>query len=231
MTEPIDEASLLEALERARRAVDQAEAVLAAARGGAARGQTQLEAVSDAARGVPGRGREVRASLQIVYESLERAKLSSLNAGLEAGRLNEPAGKVVMHLAGDLRALIAGALEALEAHATLLGESERERERWFDGIVTTRETLAGVIADLGVLSRHRQDALAALGSLERAVAPVLGADPQTARRLAELSEQAKALAAAVGALTKQAGAPGDDRVRQALAPLLEALGPKTGSGS
>jgi len=231
MTERIDEASLLEALESARRALDQAESVLAAARGGAARGQTQLEAVSDAARGLGGRGREVRASLQIVYESLERAKLSSLNAGLEAGRLSEPAGKVVMQLAGDLRALIAGALEALEAHATLLGESDRERERWLDGVVTARETLTAVLADLGVLGRHRQDMLNALGGLERAVAPVLGADPQTARRLAELSEQAKALAATVGALTKQAGAAGDERVRQALSPLLEALGAKPGTGS
>src|SRR5204863_456483 len=43
--------------------------------------------------------------------------------------------------------------------------------------------------------------------------------------------RARALAASVGALTKQAGAPGEDRVRQALAPLLEALGPRTGSGS
>ena len=231
MSERVDETTLLEALERAQKTLEQTESVLAAARGGAGRGQTQLEAVSDAARGLTGRGREVRASLQIVYESLERAKLSSLNAGLEAGRLNEPAGKIVMQLAGDLRTLIAGALEALEAHATLLGESDRERERWLDGIVGARETLAGVIADLGVLSRHRQEMVTALGNLEHAVAPVLGADPQTARRLAELAEQAKTLAATVGALTKQAGEPGDERVRRALAPLLEALGQKAGSGS
>jgi len=228
VTERLDQASLLDAIERAGRIIEQAESALAAARGGAARGQTQLEAVSDAARGFSGRGREVRASLQLVYESLERAKLSSLNAGLEAGRLSEPAGKIVMQLAGDLRALIAGGLEALEAHATLLGESDRERERWLDGIVMARETVAGVIADLGVLTRHRQEMVGALGNLEQAVAPLLGADPQTARRLAELSEQAKALAATAAALTKQGG---DERVRQALAPLLDALGTRSGSSS
>jgi len=228
VTEGLDQAALLEAIERAGRVLEQAESALAAARSGAARGQTQLESVSDAARGLSGRGREVRASLQLVYESLERAKLSSLNAGLEAGRLSEPAGKIVMQLAGDLRALVAGGLEALEAHATLLGESDRERDRWLDGVVTARETLAGIIADLGVLSRHRQEMLGALGSLEQAVAPLLGADPQTARRLAELSEQAKALAATASALSKQGV---DERVRQALSPLLDALGPRSGSGT
>ncbi len=229
MTAPIDESALLSSLERARRVVDATEATLDTARGTAARGQAQLESVSDAARGWPGRGREVRASLQLVYESLERAKLSPLNAGLEAGRLSEPSGKLVMQLAGDLRTLLAGALEALEAHATLLGESDRERERWLDGVLTARETLTGVMTELGVLGQLRQDLLGALGGLERAVAPVLGADPHTARLLAELSEQAKTLAESVGALVRQPNSPAHERIRQAITQLLEALGQKPGS--
>jgi hypothetical protein len=231
VSEPVDETALLGAIERARRAIQLAESALDTARGAAARGQSQLDAVSDAARGLPGRGREVRASLQLVYEALERAKLSALNAGLEAGRLSEPAGKVVLQLASDLRTLIAGALEALEAHATLLGESERERERWFDGVVGARETLTTVVTDLGVLTQHRQDLVNALAGVERALAPVLGTDLQTARLLSEVAEQSKALAATVAALVQKPGTPGDERVRQALAPLLEALGPRTGTGS
>jgi septal ring factor EnvC (AmiA/AmiB activator) len=195
------------------------------------RGQTELDALGDAAKGTPGRGREVRASLQLVYEALERGKLSALNAGLEAGRLNEPAGKIVLQLAGDLRALIAGALEALEAHTTLLGESDRERERWLDGVLSTRETLARVVGDLGGLSQHRQELRSALGALERAVEPVLGADPQTARALAELGEQSRAIAANIAALAGKPGAPGEERLRQALAPLLDALAPKRESGA
>jgi hypothetical protein len=231
MSDAVDETALLGAIERARRAVQLAESALDTARGAAARGQSQLDTVSDAARGLPGRGREVRASLQLVYEGLERAKLSALNAGLEAGRLTEPAGKVVLELAGDLRALIAGALEALEAHATLLGESERERERWFDGVVGARETLTTVVTDLGVVTQHRQDLINALAGVERALAPVLGTDPQTARLLAEVAEQSRELAASVAALMGDPATPGNERVRQALAPLLEALGPKAGSGS
>lgn len=231
MSDALDETALLGAIERARRAVHLAEAALDTARGAATRGQSELDAVSDAARGLSGRGREVRASLTLVYEALERAKLSALNAGLEAGRLTEAAGKVVMQLAGDLRALVAGALEALEAHATLLGESDRERERWFDGVVAARETLTAVVTDLGVLVQHRQDLVNALAGVEQALAPVLGTDPQTARLLSEVAEQSRGLAANVAALLQRPGTPGDERVRQALAPLLDALGNKAGSGS
>ena len=231
MNQPFDDTALLAAIERARRAVEQAESALDGARGAATRGQSELDAVSDAARGLPGRGREVRASLQLVYEALERAKLSALNAGLEAGRLTEAAGKVVMQLAGDLRTLITGALEALEAHATLLGESDRERERWFDGVVGARETLSTVVSDLGALAQHRQDLVNALAGVEQALAPVLGTDPHTARLLTEVAEQSKGLAASVTALLERPGTPGDERVRQALAPLLEALGTRPGSGS
>lgn len=231
MSEPLDETALLGAIDRARRAVELAEAALDTAQGAATRSQSQLDAVNDAARGLPGRGREARASLQLVYEALERAKLSALNAGLEAGRLTEAAGKVVMQLAGDLRTLIAGGLEALEAHATLLGESDRERERWLDGVSGARETLTTVVTDLGVLVQHRQDLVNALAGVEEALAPVLGTDPQTARLLTEVAEQSKGLAASVTALLGRPGAQGDERVHQALAPLLEALGTKAGSGS
>jgi hypothetical protein len=231
MTTPIDEAALVDAIERLRRALELVDGTLDQARGSSARGETQLVAVSDAARGLPGRGREVRASLQLLYESLERAKLSSLNAGLEAARLGDPAGKIVLELSGDLRELVTGALEALEAHANVLGESERERERWLDGVAQAREMVGAVGAQLGALTQQRQELGAALGVLERAVAPVLGADPKTVRRLLELGERSKALAQSLTELAREPGGPNDERLRQALSPLLEALGKVAGKSS
>jgi ABC-type transporter Mla subunit MlaD len=223
VTTPIEQAALVGALEHARRALEAAEATLEQARGTAARGETQLDALGDAARGAPVRGREVRASLQHFYEALERAKLSSLNAGLEAARLGDPAGKIVLELAGDLRELVTGALEALDAHAALLAESERERERWLEGVAQARGTITSLAKFVGALGQQRQELVAAVGGVERAVAPVLGADPKVARLLLQVSEQSKALAQSVAALAREPGAPGDDRVREALAPLLDAL--------
>jgi hypothetical protein len=228
VTTPVEQAALVGALERARRALEAAETTLEQARGATTRGETQLDALGDAARGAPVRGREVRASLQLFYEALERAKLSALNAGLEAARLGDPAGKIVLELSGDLRELVSGALEALEAHAALLGESERERERWLEGVAQARGSITSLTKYVAALSQHRQELAATVATVEASIAPVLGADPKVVRLLLEVNEQSKALAQSVAALAREPGAPSEERVRQALAPLLDALG-KPGS--
>jgi hypothetical protein len=228
MTTPVEQAVLVSALERARLALERIEITVEQARAQVSRGETQLDSIGDAARGVPGRGREVRASLQLFYEALERAKLSALNAGLEAARLGDPAGRIVLELSGDLRELVAGALEALEAHAALLGESEREREGFLDGVAEARATIASVGSRLGTLGQQRQELHGAVAGLEGALGPVLGTNPKVARLLLELGEQSKALAQSVAALAREPGAPSEERLRQALSPLLEALGKGTG---
>jgi methyl-accepting chemotaxis protein len=223
MTTPAQQAALVGALERARRALEAAETTLEQARSAAARGETQLDVLGDAARGAPIRGREVRASLGLFYEALERAKLSALNAGLEAGRLGDPAGKIVLELAGDLRELVSGALAALEAHSALLAEAERERERWLDGVSQARDTIRTLAKFVNAGHQQRQELASAFAAVEQGVAPVLGADPKTVRLLLEVNEQSKALARNVDALSREPGAASPERLREALAPLLEAL--------
>jgi methyl-accepting chemotaxis protein len=223
VTTPAQQAALVGALERARRALEAAEATLEQARGAASRGETQLDVLGDAARGAPVRGREVRASLGLFYEALERAKLSALNAGLEAARLGDPAGKIVLELAGDLRELVSGALDALEAHSALLTETERERERWLEGVSQARGTIVTLAKFVTAGNQQRQELAAAFAAVEQGVLPVLGADPKAIRLLLEVSEQSKALAQSVEALAREPGAPSSERVREALAPLLDAL--------
>jgi hypothetical protein len=225
MTDRIDDAALVTALDRLQRVLDGFAGTLESAGGAATRAQTQLESVGDAARGSPGRGRDVRTSLQPLYEALERAKLGALNAGLEAARIGDPLSKVVMQLAADSRDLVARALEALEAHVTLLAETEREQERWVHGVAQARAAFSALSADLTTLHRERLDAHAALSALGRALAPALGTDPETARLLVSVGEQSAALAKAIGELGARADQATGARLRAALAPVLAALGP------
>ena len=226
MTTPLDEAALWVALERMRSALEQATGTLSSASAALSRGQAQLDGVSDAGRTGPGRGRDVRASLQLFHESLERAKLGALNAGLEAARLGDPHAKIVMQLASDTRELVGRALETLEGHRALLSEAERERERWLDGLGLTADSLRALGADLSSLQEQQTSAAATLSSLERTLAPVLSSDPETARLLTHAAEQSGELATTLRALAERQGVADSERLRSALAPLLEALGAK-----
>ncbi len=222
MKSALDDAAVVAALDSVRTALEGSATALERANAAIGRGQTSLEAVSDAARGLPGRGRDVRASLGLIHESLERAKLGALNAGLEAARMGEPLGHLVMQLANDQRDLVTRALESLEAHAALIADTERERERWLESVVAAHTTGAGAVEEVAVLGRHQREAKDALETLERGLAPVLGTDPATARLLLSVAEQAGKLAQTIGELTGHEG--GAERLDRALGPLRAALG-------
>jgi len=226
VTTALDEAALLVALEHVRSTLEQATGTLSSASAALSRGQTQLDGVNDAGRAAPGRGRDVRASLQLFHESLERAKLGALNAGLEAARLGDPLSKIVMQLASDTRELVARALETLEGHRAILGEADRERERWLDGVGQASESLRALGLELSSLQKQHKSAEDALAELERALAPALSTDPETARLLHFAAEQSGQLATTLRALADRDAAGDSERLRKALAPLLEALGAK-----
>jgi hypothetical protein len=231
MTTTLDDTVVVAALDSVRRALEGTGAALERAAAAIGRGQANLETVSDAARGLPGRGRDVRASLGLIHESLERAKLGALNAGLEAARMSDPVGHLLMQLSNDQRDLVTRALELLEAHAALIADAERERERWLDGVASAHGAGAGAVAEVEALGRHQREATAALAALEHGLEPVLGTDPATARLLLAVKDQAEKLAKTIGELTDQSGT-GSDRLEQALLPLRVALGredPKEGS--
>lgn len=221
--EVLDEATLVAALDATRTALEKSGASLEAASTAAVRGQSELESISDPARGLPSRGRDVRASLQVLHQALERAKLSALNAGLEGARIGDPLGKAVVDLAGDLRELVSRGIESLEAHATVLSEIELERERWVEGLARAKDALTALSDEVALSVRHRHDAQSALAALQRGLAPVLGTDPETARALLLVSEQSSRLAATLMDLSGRKDAATRVRLREALAPVLAAV--------
>lgn len=218
--EVLDEATLVAALDATRTALEKSGTSLEAASNAALRGQSELDSIADPARGLPSRGRDVRASLQVLHQALERAKLSALNAGLEGARIGDPLGKAVVDLAGDLRELVSRGIESLEAHATVLAEIELERERWIEGLARAKDALTALSEEIATSVRHRHDAQTALTALQRGLSPVLGTDPETARALLLVSEQSSRLAATLMDLAGRNDAATRVRLREALAPVL-----------
>ena len=127
-------ARLLAALQAAKTAATRASNEQRAASAGLKRQRGELEAVQESAQKLGIRGRDIRNSLQVLRESVDRAKLSALNAGLEGARLGEPLGKALVVMSDEQRNLLARAIDALEEHSALLAEVERDR----DGCLTEK---------------------------------------------------------------------------------------------
>jgi methyl-accepting chemotaxis protein len=217
----VDEAAVVTLLDGMRRELEEATRVLEEASSAVAREHGQLESVMDAARGLPGRGRDVRASLAVIHESLERAKLGALNAGLEAARVGEPLGRLVMQLAGDQRDLVTRALDSLEAHSALVTEAEEERDRSLAGVASAREAGVSVAEQLEALAHRHAQLRAQVARLEQALEPVLGTNPRTARLLVGLSEQAEELLETIRELN--ADPKSAERLDRVLAPVFDVL--------
>ncbi len=133
--------ALLSLLERARRSAGQADQAELDASAAANRGRSELELLGDALRANPARSRELRTSVQLLREALERAKLSALNAGLEGARIGEPVGKALVDLSQDLRDQLNRAVATLEEHSAMLQDLERERERLTEAVENARAAL------------------------------------------------------------------------------------------
>lgn len=188
-----DAAEILRLLEAGEEARSQADRMSQGATADASRAQAVIDAVHDGARVLVHRNRELRTSAAAVRDSLERARLAALNAGLEGARLGEPVGKAVLVMADDVRVLLARATETLDEHVALFGELERERERWLDELSQTRELVAAAaqrLRELGGVEAASSQAVSRLGTqLKRH----LGSAPERARLLADAGSHLRAL--------------------------------------
>src|SRR6478609_5374553 len=126
----VQAARLLAALEATKAAATHASNEQRAVSSGLTKQRVELETVQESVRNLLSRGRDLRNTLQVLRESVDRAKLSALNAGLEGARLGESVGKALVVMSDEQRNLLARALDALEEHSALLAEVERDRERF-----------------------------------------------------------------------------------------------------
>jgi len=210
--------AVLAVLDAAEQTQLRAEEAAQAGVGSAARARAVLDAVHDGARGLLGRGREVRASATSVRDSLERARLATLNAGLEGARLGEPLGKAVVAMADDMRALLSRAQDALDEHLGLLAEIDRERERWLDELSQSRELCGAAVQALDELRRLEVGAAEALARLGQSLRRHVGAAPERARLVSDAAEQSRALVDSLSRL-RALGAGDDAELRALLEPI------------
>jgi methyl-accepting chemotaxis protein len=185
----------------------------------AARQHTELEAVQEAGQKLGARGRDIRNSLQLLRESVDRAKLTALNAGLEGARLGEPVGKALVVMGDEVRNVLARAVDALEEHATLLAEVDRDRDRCLADLEHVSEVNREVRSELAHGQEQSQLTAALLGELRTDLGEVFGTDPEAARILANSAEQVKTLANSLLELSRRSPL-GVNGLRELLDPLL-----------
>jgi methyl-accepting chemotaxis protein len=208
--------ALLSLLERARRAAGQADQADLDASSAANRGRSELDLLGDALRANPARSRELRTSVQLLREALERAKLSALNAGLEGARIGEPLGKALVDLAQDLRDQLNRAVATLEEHSSMLQDLERERERLTEAVENARGALFASHEAQARAQPLKRDLDKALHDIENQVIRQLDSDPETARLLSSAAEQAKVLRESLVGLVARGA---DGAARELLASL------------
>jgi len=214
-------ARLLAALEAAQAAGARVISEQRAASSGMQRQQLELEAVQEAGQKLSARGRDVRNSLQQVRESVDRAKLTALNAGLEGARLGDPVGKALVVTGDEVRNLLARAMDALEDHAALLAEVDRDRDRCFADLTQLSDGTRQTASALARAEQQSQLNNALLGELKIDLSELWGTDPETARVLGQATVQLKTTADALRRLSLQPSA-----LRELLGPLLALVPPE-----
>jgi methyl-accepting chemotaxis protein len=215
----VQAARLLAALEATRTAASQANSAHRTASAGLAGQRMELEAVQESARNVAFRSRDVRNTLQVLRESVDRAKLSALNAGLEGARLAEPIGKALVVMSDEQRNLLARALDALEEHGALLAEIERDRDRCLAELSQLSEGARQTGTALARAEQQGQLTQALLDQLRADFGELFGTDPEAAAAIAKAAAQVRTAAASLVQLSQLAPLT-TDTLRELLRPLL-----------
>jgi methyl-accepting chemotaxis protein len=217
---PLDNALLFRAYETASVATQKAASTCQSAGATAAQQRASLDAAADHVRLLLARSRDVRATAQQVREALERTKLVALNAGLEGARLGEPIGKGLVTVADEVRSLATRALEALDEHLTLISQIDKERDKLRDQVDTARQASSALAEELLRAQAAQREATGALSEFGEGLQRTTGADPETARAVAEAADHARGL---LGALATLASRPQRHYVLRALRPSLRPL--------
>jgi len=214
--------SLAESLASALKASNDAAHASSSAGSHANRQASELEALLEGGERLALRGRDLRASVQELRDTLERSRLSTLNAALEGARLGEVAGKALLAMTDEVRSALAHGAEVLDDHAARVGDLERERERLLlalGPLADAARALATEAARAADRSRTQQGALAEL-ALE--LRQRLGVDPELGGLVARASREAADLLDTLTALEARGASEQALELRQRVAALIDA---------
>jgi hypothetical protein len=199
----------LSAEARQRLAECLAEAVSAAADADQASGQAQAQAARQASE-IEGlleggerlalRGRDLRAGVQELRDTLERGRLSTLNAALEGARLGEVAGKALMAMTEEVRSALGRSADVLDEHAARVAELERERERLVLALGPLSDAARAVATEVSRAAERNRSQRDALSELALELRQRLGVDPELGGLVARAVREASGLLDTLAAL-------------------------------
>jgi methyl-accepting chemotaxis protein len=179
-----------------------------------------IDSISDRARAAAGRAQDLRGMFARISEVFERLGIVALNAGLEGARLGDAAGRAVGLVSDEVRTHSARGSASVHELTTALDEIAAELRAVHVVLDSSREATASVAEQSAIAANSAAEAERALGEIEARIRETTGSDPATARAIAEASEHARALVAAIGKLNDHVA---HDVWVEALRPTLEPL--------
>lgn len=191
---------LAESLACALKASTEAEQTSGLAQAQAGRQAAEIEGLLEGSERLALRGRDLRASVQELRDTLERGRLSTLNAALEGARLGEVAGKALLAMTEEVRSALGRSADVLDEHATRVAELERERERLVLALGPLADAARAVATEAARASAHSRAQREALSSLTLELRRRLGVDPDLGGLLARASREAQDLLETLSAL-------------------------------
>jgi len=197
--EPEERQRLAECLADAVRTSSEAEQASGQAQAQAARQAAEIEGLLEGGERLALRGRDLRSGVQELRDTLERGRLSTLNAALEGARLGEVAGKALLAMTDEVRAILGRSADVLDDHAARVAELERERERLVLALGPLADAARAVASEVTRAAERNRSQRAVLAELTLELRQRLGVDPElgglVARASRELTELLDTLAA------------------------------------
>jgi len=202
---------LAQTLAEAVKASSDAEQASGQAQAQAARQAAEIEALLEGGERLALRGRDLRASVQELRDTLERGRLSTLNAALEGARLGEVAGRALMSMTEEVRSALGRSADVLDDHAARVAELERERERLVLALGPLADAARAVASEVTRAAERNRSQRDALSELALELRQQLGVDPELGGLVARAHQEATDLLDTLSALHAR-GAQNEARV-------------------
>ena len=200
---PEERQRLAECLADAVRASSEAEQAGGQAQAQAARQAAEIEALLEGGERLALRGRDLRAGVQELRDTIERGRLSTLNAALEGARLGEVAGKALLAMTEEVRTTLGRSADVLDDHATRVAELERERERLVLALGPLADAARAVATEVTRAAERNRSQGAALAELAIELRQRLGVDPELGGLVARAAREAAELLDTLAALEQR----------------------------